>query len=54
MPLGYHSQSGRPFGFCLVAKAHEEGKLLDIMHVYEATFPKRQLPHLLYEAEAKI
>lgn len=54
MPLGHHSQSGRPFGFCLVAKAHEEAKLLEIMHVYEATFPKRQLPHLLYEAEAKI
>lgn len=54
MPLGYHAQSGRPFGLCLVAKAHEEGKLLEIMNVYEKTFPKRQLPHLLYESEPKI
>ncbi|KAI4101518.1 MAG: hypothetical protein LQ339_005015 [Xanthoria mediterranea] len=48
MPLGYHIPSGRPFGFCLVAKAHEEGKLLAIMNVYESTFPKRRVPLLLY------
>ncbi|KAL8849114.1 MAG: hypothetical protein Q9221_005883 [Calogaya cf. arnoldii] len=53
VPLGYHRQSGRPFGLSLVAKAHEEGKLLEIMNVYEATFPKRRLPHLLYESDFK-
>ncbi|KAL8899541.1 MAG: hypothetical protein Q9192_001519 [Flavoplaca navasiana] len=54
VPLGYHLQSGRPFALCLVARANEEGKLLEMINVYEATSPKRQLPHLLYDSEPKI
>jgi amidase len=47
MPLGVYEKSGRPFGFCLIARKHEEGKLLKIMAAYEASFPSRAIPSLI-------
>jgi amidase len=47
MPLGVYEKSGRPFGFCLIARKHEEGKLLRIMAAYEASFPSRAIPSLI-------
>jgi amidase len=47
MPLGVFEKSGRPFGFCLIARKHEEGKLLSVMAAYEASFPPRAVPSLV-------
>lgn len=47
MPLGVFEISGRPFGFCLIARKHDEGKLLRVMAACEATFPQRAIPSLL-------
>lgn len=47
MPLGVYEKSGRPFGLVLIARKHEEGKLLRIMAAYEASFPPRALPSLV-------
>ncbi|KAJ5724815.1 amidase signature enzyme [Penicillium malachiteum] len=49
VPLGYLEPSGRPIGFCLVAKANEEGELLSVMSTYEATMPSRRLPPRLIQ-----
>lgn len=54
VPLGYLEPSGRPFGLTFVAKAREEAKLLEVLSVYEATFPRRRLPPVLYELTSLI
>ena len=47
IPLGYLEPSGRPFGMTIIAKSGEEAKLLEVMAIYERTFPKRRLPSIL-------
>ena len=47
MPLGVYEKSGRPFGFCLIGRKHEEGKLLRVMAAYEASFSPRAIPSLV-------
>lgn len=46
LPLGYLDFNGRPFGFQIVAKAHQEALLIQVQSAWEATFPKRRPPPL--------
>jgi len=47
MPLGIFERAGRPFGWVMIARKHEEGKLLRVMAAWEASFPPRAVPTLL-------
>ena len=46
LPLGYLDFNGRPFGFQVFAKAHQEALLVQVQSAWEASFPKRQPPVL--------
>ena len=47
VPLGQLSYNNRPFGLCMVAKAHNEELLLRFMAAWEAsTIFKRPVPNL--------
>ncbi|KAN0114723.1 Amidase signature domain containing protein [Hyaloscypha variabilis] len=48
VPLGYADNlNGRAYGMAIVAKAGEEGKILEAMSAWEATMPGRKPPPLL-------
>ena len=53
VPLGYIEISGRPYGLQAIAPAHEEGKLVKFMAVWEQVFPKRRVPDLDACAKAR-
>ncbi|GAB1201928.1 hypothetical protein APSETT445_000526 [Aspergillus pseudonomiae] len=44
VPIGQLRYNGRPFGLCLVARADEEGTLLQFMEVYEKVAKPRPVP----------
>jgi amidase len=46
LPLGYLDFNGRPFGMQIIAKAHQEGLLIQAQSAWEATFGPRQPPPL--------
>ncbi|EOO00811.1 putative amidase family protein [Phaeoacremonium minimum UCRPA7] len=43
VPLGKYRQ-GKPYGLGFVARRFDDGKLLQIMKLYESTFPPRLIP----------
>lgn len=47
MPLSYLEYNGRPIGLVAFTTAGGEGMLLNFLHAYENTFPKRHPPSLL-------
>ena len=47
MPLGYLDFNGRPFGLCIIARAHQDALLLKVLSAWEATFGPRLPPPLL-------
>jgi amidase len=47
IPLGFLEPSGRPFGLTLVGRPGSEGKMLEIMYLFEAASPERRLPKLV-------
>lgn len=47
MPLGYLQPTGRPHGLSILASAHQEAKILGIMHAYEKLVFSRVCPPLL-------
>lgn len=47
IPLGVFEKSGQPLGFSLIARKHEESKLLRVMAAYEKIFPPTAIPSLL-------
>ncbi|KAH6627864.1 amidase signature domain-containing protein [Chaetomium tenue] len=44
MPLGYLDYNGRPHGLGAVARAHEDGLLIQLQSAFEKTFPRRRPP----------
>ncbi|KAI4701766.1 hypothetical protein J4E89_010610 [Alternaria sp. Ai002NY15] len=46
LPLGYLDWNGRPFGLLVVGSKYQEGLLLDVARLWEATFPPRKTPDL--------
>ncbi|KAK4139419.1 amidase signature domain-containing protein [Dichotomopilus funicola] len=42
MPLGYLDYNGRPHGLGAVARAHEDGLLIQLQSAFEKTFPQRR------------
>jgi len=46
MPLGYLDYNGRAHGLCAVARAHNDGLLIQLLSAFEQTFPKRRPPQL--------
>ena len=46
LPLGYLDWNGRPFGLLIIASKYQEGLLLDVARLWEATFPARKTPDL--------
>jgi amidase len=46
MPLGYLDYNGRPHGLCAIARAREEGLLIQLQSAFEATFARRRPPTL--------
>lgn len=46
LPLGYLDWNGRPFGLLVVGGKYQEGLLLDVARLWEATFPARKTPDL--------
>ncbi|KAF2108353.1 amidase signature domain-containing protein [Lophiotrema nucula] len=54
VPLGYLEPSGRPFGLSFIAHPFREDTLLQLLGAFEATFPKRRLPPLLYRVSGDI
>ncbi|KAF2968412.1 hypothetical protein GQX73_g5175 [Xylaria multiplex] len=53
MPLGYSVSNGRPFGMCIVARAGQEGKILQAMGAWDATIGKRKPPPQMLTNTAK-
>ncbi|KAJ5962525.1 amidase family protein [Penicillium viridicatum] len=43
VPLGKY-RDGKPYGLGFVARRFDDGKLLQIMNLYEKTFPLGQFP----------
>ena len=46
LPLGYLNWNGRPFGLLVIGSKYQEGLLLDVARLWEATFPPRKTPDL--------
>lgn len=46
VPLARLRYNGRPFGLCVIARAHGEEALLRFMAAYEAAMPARPVPEL--------
>ena len=46
LPLGCLDWNGRPFGLLVVGGKYQEGLLLDVARLWEATFPARKTPDL--------
>ena len=46
LPLGYLDWNGRPFGLLVVGGKYQEGLLLDVARLWEATFQARKTPDL--------
>lgn len=44
--MGYVESSGRPYGLHVIARAHEEAKIVRFMSAWEQTFPARRVPDL--------
>ncbi|KAK4061446.1 hypothetical protein Trihar35433_9773 [Trichoderma harzianum] len=47
IPLSYLEYNGRPIGLVAFTTAGGEGMLLNFLHAYENTFPKRRPPSRL-------
>ncbi|KAH9209837.1 amidase signature domain-containing protein [Leptodontidium sp. 2 PMI_412] len=46
IPFGYVESSGRPYGLHVIARAHEEGKIVSFMSAWESIWPVRRVPDL--------
>ncbi|KAF1818772.1 amidase family protein [Dissoconium aciculare CBS 342.82] len=46
LPVGYLDFNGRPFGFQVMARAHQDALLIRVQSAWEATFPERRPPPL--------
>ncbi|PVH86312.1 amidase signature enzyme [Cadophora sp. DSE1049] len=46
IPFGYVESSGRPYGWHVIASAHEEGKIVSFMSAWESIWPVRRIPDL--------
>ncbi|KAL5328043.1 hypothetical protein ACEPPN_005750 [Leptodophora sp. 'Broadleaf-Isolate-01'] len=44
IPFGYVESSGRPYGLHVIARAHEEGKIVSFMSAWENIWPVRRVP----------
>ncbi|KIN05403.1 hypothetical protein OIDMADRAFT_70515, partial [Oidiodendron maius Zn] len=44
IPLGYLDYNSKPYGLAVLARAGDDGLLLQFMSAFEAVFPKRQVP----------
>lgn len=44
LPLGYLDYNGRPHGLGAVARAHEDGLLIQLQSAFDKTFPQRRPP----------
>ena len=44
VPLGFADFNGRPFGMHIIARAHEEGRIFQVMSAWHATFPDAWMP----------
>jgi len=47
VPLGELDYNGRPFGMCMLAKAHREDKLFHFMTAYNEAFPQKLEPKFI-------
>jgi len=47
MPLSTLDFNGRPFGMSVVASAHQEKLLINVLSAWQATFPPRTIPPML-------
>ncbi|OJJ52521.1 hypothetical protein ASPSYDRAFT_164676 [Aspergillus sydowii CBS 593.65] len=47
LPLSYLDYNGRPFGLAVIAPAHQDALLVQVMSAWEATFPPRKAPPML-------
>ena len=54
LPLGYLDWNRRPFGLLVVVGGkYQEGLLLDVARLWEATFPGRKTPDLGCDGKAE-
>lgn len=44
VPLGFADFNGRAFGMHIIARAHEEGTIFQVMSAWHATFPHAWMP----------
>ena len=44
VPLGFANFNGRAFGMHIIARAHEEGRIFQVMSAWHATFPHAWMP----------
>ena len=44
VPLGFATFNGRAFGMHIIARAHEEGRIFQVMSAWHATFPHAWMP----------
>ena len=42
--MGYLDYNGKPYGLAVLARAGDDGLLLQFMSAFEAVFAKRQVP----------
>jgi amidase len=47
LTLSYLHYNGRPFGLAVLADAHQDALLVQVMSAWEATFPRRKTPPML-------
>lgn len=47
VPLGFSNYNGRPFGMEITARNGEEEKILQVMSLWEKTFPNARRPPVL-------
>jgi amidase len=50
-PMDVLKYNGRPFGICMVARAHREDHLMKFLRIWEKSVGNRPLPLPLMEAE---